>query len=362
MKMSATPPTRQHSLTPPSATPGLPVAVADIRHELAKLWDAADGVMTRASLINFAIYSEAPGSLGKNTALISQLTEEHACRAIVIAANPRAPENRVEAWISAHCHVSRAGRKQVCSEQLSFSLQGQQCGFLPNIVFAQLDSDLPLYLWWQEEFRAPLDPQLWAWVDRVIYDSQTWRDFDAQMRLVESAQSDARQRMVLSDLNWARLLHFRMALAQFFDHPATHHHLTKIKKVEIEHAPGFRSTALLLAGWLAGQLEWERTGTSLGFKSATAQGPRKIPVKLSVQKGEPISRCQVTTETADFRIAQKPKAEFLTVFFGRRPGRKMQQILPAGKSSPVELVQEELMRGGPRVVYGRAVAKVRDLL
>src|SRR4030095_8163150 len=135
-------------------TAGLPVEVGQIDRELKKLWDASGGVMTRASLINLAVYSEAPDSLGRNTAIISQITENHACRAIVIAADPGSKKSEVEAWISAHCHVSQAGRKQVCSEQLSFLLKGKQCGLLPNIVFAQLDSDLPLYLWWQEEFRS----------------------------------------------------------------------------------------------------------------------------------------------------------------------------------------------------------------
>src|SRR5712691_7248872 len=93
---------------------GMPVEVGQITRELKKLWDAGDGAATRASLINLAVYSEAPDSLGKNTAIISRITENHACRAIVIAANPTAKENRVEAWISAHCHVSRAGSKQVC--------------------------------------------------------------------------------------------------------------------------------------------------------------------------------------------------------------------------------------------------------
>ena len=90
---------------------GLPVEVAQIDRELKKLWDASDGVMTRASLINLAVYSEAPDSLGKNTAIIAQITENHACRAIVIAADPTAKESGVEAWISAHCHVSQAGTK-----------------------------------------------------------------------------------------------------------------------------------------------------------------------------------------------------------------------------------------------------------
>ncbi|MBA2434846.1 MAG: glucose-6-phosphate dehydrogenase assembly protein OpcA [Chthoniobacterales bacterium] len=344
---------------------GLPVEVGQIHRELKKLWDAADGVMTRASLINLAVYSEAPDSLGKNTAIVARLTEEHACRAIVIAANPGAPESRVEAWISAHCHVSRAGSKQVCSEQLSFSLQGRQCGFLPNIVFAQLDSDLPLYLWWQEEFRAPLDPQLWAWIDRVIYDSQTWGHFGEQLDLVEDAQKEARHRIVLCDLNWVRLVHLRLALAQFFDHPATHHHLDEIKALEIEHAPEFRSTALLLVGWLAGQLEWERSpgkGKSLGFEKETEAGRRRIGVALHEKKGEPISGCQITTDSAEFRIEHRAGADLLDVFFGRTKGRKMRQMLPAGKNDVVELVREELMRGGPHRIYLRAVAQVRDLL
>ncbi len=344
---------------------GMPVEIGQIDRELKKLWDAGDGVMTRASLMNLAVYSEAPGSLGKNTALIAQITQNHACRAIVIAAYPSAPENRVEAWISAHCHISRAGRKQVCSEQLSFSLRGKQCGLLPNIVFAQLDSDLPLYLWWQEEFRAPLDPQLWAWVDRVIYDSQTWRDFDEQMQLVETAQQEARQRIVLCDLNWVRLVHFRVALAQFFDHPATHHHLAEIKALEIEHAPEFRSTALLLVGWLAAQLGWERHGRnkrSLSFRKLDDDREWHIAVSLRENEGEPIGRCTLTTESAEFQLAHNPGADLLDVTFGRTGGRQLAQVLPAGKYDPVSLVQEELMRGGPHRVYLRAVAQVRAFL
>jgi glucose-6-phosphate dehydrogenase assembly protein OpcA len=341
---------------------GLPVEVGQIDRELKKLWDASGSVMTRASLINLAVYSEASDSLGKNTAIISQVAQNHACRAIVIAADPGARESGVEAWISAHCHVSRAGSKQICSEQLSFLLKGKQCGLLPNIVFAQLDSDLPLYLWWQEEFRAPIDPQLWAWVDRVIYDSQIWRDFDEQMRLVETAQEEARQRIVLCDLNWIRLVHLRLALAQFFDHSATHHHLDEIKTVEIQHAPGFRSTALLLVGWLAGQLEWQRTGESLGYLKQTDEGERRIKIALREDKGEPISACKITTGSAEFRIEHNPEADLLDVFFGRKEGRKMRQFLPAGKNDVVQLVREELMRGGPHHVYLRAVEQARRFL
>jgi glucose-6-phosphate dehydrogenase assembly protein OpcA len=345
--------------------PGMPVEIDKIDRELKKLWEASGGVATRASLVNLAVYSEAPDSLGANTNLISRITENHACRAIVIAAEPAADENRVEAWISAHCHVSRAGSKQVCSEQLSFSLRGESARLLPNIVFAQLDSDLPLYLWWQEEFRAPMDPQLWAWVDRLIYDSQRWRDFCPQMQLVQTAQEEARQRIVLCDLNWVRLVHQRVALAQFFDHPATHHHLDEIKSIALEHAPGFRSTALLLVGWLAGQLEWENAkgdGDSLGFEKQEDDVRRKIEISLGEKSGEPIGSCIVTTDCAQFRVEHKPGADLLDVSFGRTGGRQMRQFLPAGENDPVSLMKEELMRGGPHRIYLRAFEQVRAFL
>ena len=161
-----------------------------------------------------------------------------------------------------------------------------------------------------------------------------------------------------------RLVHFRIALAQFFDHPATYHHLTEIKALEIEHAPEFRSTALLLVGWLAAQLEWERQGgneRSLGFRKPGPQGAWHITISLREKEGEPISHCKLTTESAEFRVAHKPGADLLDVSFGRTGGRQMEQVLPAGNNDPVALVQEELMRGGPHRVYLRAVAQVRDL-
>jgi glucose-6-phosphate dehydrogenase assembly protein OpcA len=346
-------PSPQHTISP-----GLPVEIGKIDRELKRLWAEGGGAKTRASLINLAVYSEASGSLPENTKIISEITEDHACRAIVIAANPEAKENRVEAWINVHCHVSRAGSKQVCSEQLSFLLDGPSARLLPNIVFSQLDSDLPLYLWWQGEFSDPMDAQLWAWVDRVIYDSQTWKDFRAQMERVETAQADAKQRIVLCDLNWTRLMQIRLALAHFFDHPAGSAHLEEIDRVEIDFGPDFRSTALLLAGWLAAQLQWteatQPARDALGFRSKSGGD---IGVSLSEKAGEPIGRCAIRCGRLEFKVAHSPKADLLDVATGERSCR-----MPAGRNDTVRLMSEELMRGGPHRVYLRAMNCVREFL
>lgn len=342
---------------------GLQVEVGKIDQELKKLWQERQGAATRASLVNLAVYSEDAGSLNKNTQLMANITENHACRAIVIEADCKAKENRVDAWISAHCHVSRAGSQQVCSEQISFLLKGGCTTLLPSIVFSHLDSDLPFYLWWQEEFREPMDPQLWAWVDRVIYDSQGWADFRAQMRLLESAEEEANQRIVFCDLNWTRLDNVRFALAQFFDHPASHHHFATIKSVRIDFAPGFRSTAVLFAGWLAAQLNWqnEKTDVANTLLFVSRLG-RKIDIELRERPGEPIGEVAMATPDVEFLVAHAKCGDLLEVSRGKPGEQRMQQLMPAGKNDLVSLMSEELMRGGPHHVYLHAVNRVRDLL
>jgi len=342
---------------------GIPVEVGKIDPELKKLWQESEGAMTRASLVNLAVYSEEAGSLNKNTQLMANITENHACRAIVIEADCNAKESRVEAWISAHCHVSGAASKQVCSEQISFLLKGGCTTLLPSIVFSHLDSDLPFYLWWQEELREPMDSQLWAWVDRVIYDSQGWEDFRAQMRLLESAEQEANQRIVFCDLNWTRLDNVRFALAQFFDHPASHHHFAKIKKVRIDFAPGFRLTAVLFAGWLASQLSW-RSEKAEGANKLRFGSPSggQIDVELRERNGEPIGEVSVETSEVEFLVTHAKCGDLLEVSRGKPGEERMPQLMPAGKNDLVSLMNEELMRGGPHHVYLHAVNRVRDLL
>jgi len=342
---------------------GESVELNAIGRALKKLWPEDESAFTRASLINLAVYSEKPGSLERNTQLIARITESHACRALVIGANRKSKENRVEAWINAHCHVTRAGSKQICSEQLSFSLEGPCVKLLPSIVFSHLDSDLPLYLWWQDDFPDEMDPQLWAWVDRLIFDSQTWNNFGAQMRLVETAQQEAKQRIVLCDLNWTRLDKVRHAIAQFFDHPASHHHFSKIENLKIDYAPGFKSTALLFLGWLSAQLNWKlnepaRNG-SCRFVDANNH---KIDIELRQREGGPIGDVILNSQGVKFRVAPAQCGDLLEISRSSENETVLPQMMPAQSNNPVDLITQELLRGGPHRVYLHAVNCVRELL
>jgi glucose-6-phosphate dehydrogenase assembly protein OpcA len=342
---------------------GLSVEVDKIDSELKKLWEQGEGVMTRASLINLAIYSEAPASLEENTRLIAKLTEDHACRALVIEAKGAAKENRVESWINAHCHISRAGAQQICSEQLSFLLEGPCTRLLPSIVFSHLDSDLPFYLWWQGEFHDPMDTQLWEWVDRLIFDSQSWKNFAAQLRLVETAQEEARQRVVLCDLNWTRLDKIRFAIAQFFDHPASHHHFAEMESVTIDFESGYKSTAILLIGWLAAQLGWTTNQQQMnGSCRFLDRNKRKIDIELRERSGSPIGKVIIKSRLVKFCVRPAQCGDLLEVCRSGDAEAAAPQMMPAQSNDPADLLGQELTRGGSHQIYLRALNCVRDLL
>lgn len=234
---------------------------------------------------------------------------------------------------------------------------------LPSTVLSHLDSDLPLYLWWQEEFREPIDPQLWTWVDGVIYDSHAWSDFRSQIHLVELTRKEANQRMVPCDLNWTRLDNLRFALAQFFDHPASHHRLSKIGKVRIDYAPGFRSTAVLFVGWLAAQLSWQidevKSTRELRF---TGPSGRQIDVELREHDGEAVHEVLLTSGDVEFRVTYANCGDLLEISRVQDGETRIPQLMPAGKNDPVGLISAELSRGGPHRVYLNALSCIRDLL
>ncbi len=341
-----------------TTTLGMKVAIDQIGLELKKLWSEGDGSTTRASSINLAVYGEGAGSLSRNTGLLQEVTKDNACRAIVIGAEPGA-ETGVETWISAHCHL-RDGKKQVCSEQISFLLRGEAKKTLPNIVFAELDSDLPLYLWWQAPIESGIDPQLWSWIDRFIFDSQTWDDFATQWPLVSVEKENGQRRTVLCDLNWTRLVYFRLAFAQFFDHPASHHHFSKLEKITLTHGRGFRSTAMLFVGWLAAQLEWKGQKTDDGFTFENAAG-RAVKIELREEGDEPLAGLRAQSGQIEFKVCRAACGDLLEVGRGRHGKTYEHQMLPGGSNEPAKLLSEELLRGGTHRTYLTAVEKVLAL-
>lgn len=345
---------------------GMPVEIGHIDHELKKLWESAEGATTRASMINLAIYCEGHGAMTANTSLIAQLMQDHACRAILIATEPDAPENRLQAWISAHCQTAQTGHdgaKQVCCEQITFLLEGDSHRLIPSIVFAHLDSDLPLYLWWQDDLPATIDELLWRRVDRIIFDSATWEDPKSQFAILRKMLNFANDHLIPCDLNWTRILSLRNALARLFDPAPRREWLRKISRISLKYAPGQRTTTLFFIAWLMAQMEWRliKTDGDQFYFANHEKGKIEIAISESENHGAALSQCVIETPDAIIRLQRDGSAEFYQSEIKCADGTESKNLAPAGNEDIVSLFNQELSRGGEHAIYLRALTVIESL-
>jgi len=343
-----------------SFTPGIPVPIGGIERELGRLWEESGESKTRASMINLAIYNEKEGSLERNSDVIRGIAGEHAMRAILIQADPEAEGSRADAWITMHCYLRGAHGGQVCSEQVSFQLEGQAARSLQSVVFSHLDSDLPLALWWQADFHAPIDGKLWRWVDRLLFDSRHWKNPKEQFDLVGQIAGLAEARTVLCDLNWARSLPVRQALASIFDAPGTLPELQLIRSLHLEHAPGHRTTALLLVGWLADRLGWKLTAAGDPAQFLDSKG-NTVTATLKEIEGASISLLRLTSDSSTFEVVREIGFDLYVTKAEGKTLAPVSRMVRAPKEETKETLLAELARGGRHPLYMKAVKAVQSL-
>lgn len=340
------------------ATEGLgqPVEVGSIDGELKKLWEA-DEASTNASLMNLLIYTEDPHQLLPNSQVAQSLTEEHACRAVLIGMDRKHSEPSVEAWITAHCHLAH-GKKSICSEQVSFLLRGRAVGRLRNTVFAHLNSDLPLVFWWQGELSDLFEEKLYRPLDRLIFDSSAWADPAAGFVKIQQARGDVGCHMVTQDLAWTRSFYFRLALAGIFDDPAALSAFPSLKKVTLKARNNQKTTALLTIAWMAEMAKWVHT-SELNFES---QEGVKIEIDLQFADGGP-ALAEMIIEGDDFlaKVTRERETKHLCQHI-ESGTHLLHRKVPADLESPSDLVAEQLSRGGKNSLFLRVLPRFLELL
>ena len=360
----------------PAATFGTPVEITAIARELKKLWQA-DQTRTRASLINFAIICEGEAAMQDSTELLERFVRNHSFHALLIGINPHAAETSVNAWINANCYLPKAGAKHVCCEQVTLSVQGNVRELLPNLIFSQLDYDLPLTLWWRCECPEQVDAEIWRWVDRLIFDSGTWKNPRAQFAAVRAALAsnrsahDVATRTVLGDLNWVRTGNLRQAIAQMYDIPGGAVRLRKMRSVAISHAPDSRTTALLFLGWFAALLGWSNGHAPARIEAATGVANRvtfttpeggKVACELSESSGAPIHRVILEHDDVSITVDHPAHSACLNLTLVWKDGRLTRHLVPADSTDLADILDDELSRGSRHGIYLRALAAAEPLL
>ena len=349
-----------NTTTIPAVCPelGIEVPIASIDRELRKLWEQ-DEARTNASLINLVVYSEKPGALIENSAIIRDLTREHACRAILVGIDRAEPLPSLRAWITAHCHLAD-GRKSVCCEQISFHLTGRVTGRFRNTVFSHLNSDLPLVFWWQGELSEILTERLVSVMNRLVIDSSSWTNPAVSFAMIEEA-SQANADLIIQDHAWTRSLQFRIGLAGLFDDPVAEKALPEIHEIEIKFHPAHRNTALQMLAWLAVQAGWKdrKSDGLIAFESTAGIA---ISVKLQPDNDSPsLEKLMIRSRNTTIEITQKAGARHIERHV-ESANHKVTSLSPVDPTTPAELVALQLARGGKNSLYQKILPRFRALL
>ena len=338
---------------------GTEVPVGQIDRELKKLWEA-DDTRSAASLMNLVIYSETPGSLVQNTEAARELTEEQACRAILVEIDRSITEPSVRSFITAHCNLF-GGKKSVCSEQVAFKMTGTVSGRLRNTVFAHLNSDLPLILWWQGEFTSVLTERLLSVVDRLLIDSSEFEDPSSAHQTLAELSAATQSSFVLQDIAWTRTYMIRLAIAQIFDRPLVEAAVGEISKVSITTQSAHKVSGLLLASWMATQAGWELQSLSDECASFVKKG-RTIEIAFSTDDSSaPISEVMIEAGSVNVILSRAKGDRFVKQCISA-PGASFEQLSPADEDTPSGLIGSQLSRGGKNRLYLKTLPVFRKLL
>ena len=251
------------------------VDVSVIEHELKELWEQMTEVtaeedqqaVMRACVANLVVYNPAGESAGEISPMIAEVTNQHPSRVILLLSEPDSSQASLDAMVTAQCHPSGRGRKQICCEQIIIQAAGEDISRLPSLVRTLVIPDLPVFLWWRDlpDVKGALFTDFMQGADRVILDSAGLADARQGLRTLAALVEAKPQKTAFSDLSWCRLTPWRVLVAGFFDVPKYRSYLARLNRVQIESVGQGSSErsipahGLLLAAWLASRLNWKAT-------------------------------------------------------------------------------------------------------
>jgi glucose-6-phosphate dehydrogenase assembly protein OpcA len=358
-----------------------------LERELARLRRAAVAharergqTLARASVLNLVVYAEREVHARRAARTVADLALRHPSRAIVLLGDR--DRDGVVASVQLHCHVPQSdGAQPVLYEQILARVHGDFDERVASVVIPLLVPDLPVFLWWTGT--PPSDARhlddLVTLADRFIIDSA---DFARPDQTLPEVARLARHRVAITDLNWARLTHWRELIAQFFDVPAWRPFLggvTGIRAgfaVDMDGRDIHPSQALLLLGWLSSRLGWRPVEAlapseagGLLFRMGRADGaPIMVRLRPRFERGLDAGdvsgiRIQATygRETAEFVIKRAPDERHATTTAIIGGMVRSERVVPLPALGIRELLGEELAIARNDDVYEVALAALMAL-
>jgi glucose-6-phosphate dehydrogenase assembly protein OpcA len=217
-------------------------SVREIEREVATLRMApgSDAPFQRTSVMTHTAWVP-PEWVEAAEDVLAGLAERHPSRTIVLVPIPDA-EDGLDADVDVEAFQAREGRR-ICTETIRIRLNGNRVHAPASVVQPLFLPDLPTFLRWRgrPDFESDSFQSLIDVVDRLIVDTTEWPDLPADYASIAGVFD----RVMVSDIAWARTSSWRMQLASLWPE------IAGVKKIRVT---GTAAQAHLLAGWLRGRL------------------------------------------------------------------------------------------------------------
>jgi glucose-6-phosphate dehydrogenase assembly protein OpcA len=272
------------AISPPAA----PSAVLSrVEKELRDLYDPLPGgsgepARARACTMNLVVVAGTRAIADRYTPVVDEVTRVIPSRAIVVALDPDAPDDALEADTTAVCTKGEEGQI-VCSERVRLAALGTICHRVGSAVEALCVPEIPTTLVWLGRVRVddPVFQSVAANAQRIVLDTD-YTSLGSLLRLAKWAR-ETPGRPHVADLAWTRVATWQELCARFFDEPRLHALAMNVTRVSIRQAsePQARvgSEGALLLGWMATRLGWKasRAGGALRLER-----PERATVELAL--------------------------------------------------------------------------------
>lgn len=282
----------------------------EIDTNLAGLWReiARDAPVARALMANLIVLCEAPES-GDLGIPLEDVVRRHPSRVIVLRHAPGqtaacGPSSATVSILTFGAPAARYGIEEIVVRSACAD------DSLPSIVRRLMRGDVPVSVWWAEDFSrvAPIRA-LTEMARQLVFDSRQWRDLPAAVRALRPLLEDA-DAPELADVNWRRLTSMRYALV----HAARTmlEGADSLRSVEVRHQPGERALAWLLVGWLAARLQWPEGPRLAKIEEMDHGGDEVLSAKFDgITVSMSSSRIDVRSATgrAPFHVAVRQESD-----------------------------------------------------
>jgi glucose-6-phosphate dehydrogenase assembly protein OpcA len=227
-----------------------PDAIEAALRRLLRKRHAANEALAPARVLNLVVIVDREWK-GEIANRLERAGRYHASRTVLCTVE--AGRETLDAVAMVTYEEPESGGIGVMREQVEIDIGPEHLLSLQTIVDPVLVSELPTVAWSPHGHDEAVQALL-PLIDVMLLDSDDPRDpagaFDRARELCEH--------VYVVDLAWLRTTPWRERLAASFDLPERLPMLSEVSELDVCHQESSSASGLLLAGWLASRLDWER--------------------------------------------------------------------------------------------------------